>query len=411
MRTASFIVIAIIVFAIFNFAAIRTLLLVHPRRKRLIIAAAVIGNLMWLFFPLLRTLTPMGRITRAVFGPPWFAWNSFTILYSAFTLVLAILRLPLLGRVSFAKFARGPSTVVLSLGLLASMAGLYQALVPLRVEHVPIEVEGLPAGAEGTRIALLADLHVGLFTRRSRLQQFFETARELRPDVVILAGDLVDDDPYFVPQLLEGTRFLDPHTPLLAVLGNHEMYGDPDRVIAGLRGSRIRLLVNEGIPFRSLWLAGISDYAAQQKDLAPDIARAVNTRPPATLPILLAHQPKAFDEARSRHIPLTLVGHTHGGQCGIRPLRWSLAGVFLPYHMGLYRRGASQLYVNTGTGFWFVPFRLGMTGEITLIELRRPSTSPQFSSILSVARSSARVGPMFTIAIGTLRSAARFTNR
>jgi predicted MPP superfamily phosphohydrolase len=378
MRAAAFIGTAIVVFATFNFIAIRTLLLVHPRRKRAIVAAAVIGNLMWLCFPLLRTLTPVGRITRAVFGPPWFAWSSFAILYSAFAVIVAILWLPFLRRTSFVNFARWPSRIVLTLGLFASIAGFYEAIVPLRVEHVPVEIDGLPAGAEGTRIALLADLHVGLFTRRSRLKQFFETARDLRPDAVVLAGDLVDDDPYFVPKLLEGTRVLDPHTPLLAVLGNHEMYGDPERVIGGLRGSRIRLLVNEGIPLRSLWLAGISDYAAQQKDLAPDIARAVSARPPATLPILLAHQPKAFDEARSRHIPLTLVGHTHGGQCGIRPLHWSLAGVFLPYDMGLYRRGASQLYVNTGTGFWFVPFRLGMTGEITLIELRR--AAPRRSS-------------------------------
>jgi uncharacterized protein len=158
-------------------------------------------------------------------------------------------------------------------------------------------------------------------------------------------------------------------TPLLAVLGNHEMYGDPRGAIAALRGSRIHLLVNEGVEFRSLWIAGISDYAAQQKDLRPDIPRALKSAPPGTLPILIAHQPKAFDEARARNIALTLVAHTHGGQLGIRPLGWSLAGLFLPYHMGLYQRGASQLFVNTGTGFWLVPFRLGMTGEITVIEL------------------------------------------
>ena len=67
---------------------------------------------------------------------------------------------------------------------------------------------------------------------------------------------------------------------------------------------------------------------------------------------------------------MTLVAHTHGGQLGFRPLRWSLAGLFLPYHMGLYRAGDSQLYVNTGTGYWLLPFRLGMTPEITVIELK-----------------------------------------
>ena len=86
---------------------------------------------------------------------------------------------------------------------------------------------------------------------------------------------------------------------------------------------------------------------------------------------MLAHQPKAFADARPRAIPLTLCAHSHGGQCGFRPLHWTLAGVFIPYDMGLYRRGASQLYVHTGAGYWLLPWRLGITPEIVLIELHR----------------------------------------
>src|SRR5712691_1651715 len=369
-----FFLIALGVLAPFNVIAIWTLLRVHPRRRKATIAVAIIGNLLWLFFPLLRTLTAAGRITRAIFGPPWFAWTCFAIVYSGFVVAIAIVWL-LFRRTSFAMFARWPSRVFLSLTIIGSIDGLYEAIVPLRVERVPIELDNLPPAAEGTRIALLADLHVGLFTRRSRLQEFFETTRALQPDIVILAGDLVDDDPWSTPKLLEATRFLDPHTPLLAVLGNHEMYGDPDRAIAALRNSRIRLLVNEGAEMRSLWVAGLSDYAAPVPRLRPNLDAALSGRG-ARFPILIAHQPKAFEDARRLNLPLTLVAHTHGGQLGIRPLGWSLAGVFLSYHMGWYRRGASQLYVNTGTGFWLVPFRLGMTGEITLIELRRPHVIP-----------------------------------
>ena len=77
-----------------------------------------------------------------------------------------------------------------------------------------------------------------------------------------------------------------------------------------------------------------------------------------------------FDESLRRRLPLTLVAHTHGGQFGFRALHWSLAGLFLPYHIGLYRRGTSQLYVNTGTGYWLLPWRIGVTPEVTLVELR-----------------------------------------
>ncbi len=371
MRTASFLLIAVAIFAVLNAIALRHLLTVHPRRRAFVIAIAILGNVMWLFLPLLNARTGFSRLVRATLGPLWVGWLAFVLLDSIFvTLVLVAWALVARKR-PFREFARWPSRAFLSAIILGSIIGFYQAIVPLRVEVVPIAIRDLPAGIDGFHIALVADLHVGLFTRPSRLQQIFATTSSLRPNVAIIAGDLIDDDPYFIPKLLNATRSLDPSIPLLAVLGNHEMYGAPREVIGDLRGSRIRLLVNEGAPIGRVWFAGISDYAARDATLRPDIAKAVSRCPPGSLPILISHQPKSFDEAIQRQIPLTLVAHTHGGQLGIRPLHWSLAGLFLPYHMGLYERGASRLYVNTGTGYWVLPFRLGMTPEITLVELRR----------------------------------------
>jgi predicted MPP superfamily phosphohydrolase len=370
MRADLGIALAVLIFAVFNGVTIAALLRVHPRRRMAAIALAAIGNVLWLFFPVLNARTDFSRLMRAVFGAPWFSWNTFAILYTGFTLILLLAWLPFRKHTTFAIFARWPSRAVLWTALIVLPIGVYQALVPLRVERVTMTAPGLSPKAEGLRLALMGDLHVGLFTRPSRLQQIFATAESLHPDAVIIAGDLVDDDPYFVRKLLAGARALDASTPLLAVLGNHEMYGDPQGAIAALRGSRIRLLVNEGVDIRGVWIAGLSDYAARVPELRPNFDRALAGMPPGDTPLVVAHQPKAFDDAIRRKLPLTICAHTHGGQCGWRPLRWSLAGVFLPYHMGLYQRGASQLYVNTGTGFWVLPWRLGMTPEITLIELR-----------------------------------------
>ena len=150
-----------------------------------------------------------------------------------------------------------------------------------------------------------------------------------------------------------------------------------------------------------LWIAGLSDFAARDPRLEPDFDRALAGEPAGAFPIVVAHQPKAFDPRERATSRSTLVAHTHGGQLGFRPLHWSLAGLFLRYHMGLYRVGDSQLYVNTGTGYWLLPFRLGMTPEIMLIELRAPGgPGRRLDSTLIVARSSPRVGPMLTIAIG-----------
>ena len=368
-RVLIFLGIAVAVFLPFNWITYRQLVRIHPRRKRWVVAAVIVGNLMWPLLPLLRVSSPAMRFARATLGPLWFAWTCFAIVYAAVIVLLLIAWIPVHRRRTFAEFARWPSRVFLSIVVVGSIIGFYQAVVPLRVERVPIAVENLPASLEGTRIALLGDLHVGLFTRPSRLEKIFSTTNALAPDVVIIAGDLIDDDPYFVPKLLAGTRAVPASTPLLAVFGNHEMYGNPLAVMARLRGSRIRLLVNEGYAFRDLWIAGISDYAGSGT-LKPDFAKALAPKPATSMALAVAHQPRLIDEAQRRRIPVALCAHTHGGQLGFRPLRWSLAGLFLPYHMGLYRVGPTQLYVNTGTGYWLLPFRLGMTPEITLIELR-----------------------------------------
>lgn len=372
MRPVIFFAIAILLFLPFNVIAWRQLVRIHPRRKRWIAAAMILGNLMWPFFPLLRSFTPFARVTRALLGPPWIAWTMFLIVYAAFLFVVLLAWIPFHRRAAFAEFARWPSRVFLALVLLGGAVGYYQAIVPLRVERVPIRIANLPPSLHGTRLALLGDLHVGLFTRRSRLDEIFTTTASLRPDLVLIAGDMIDDDPHFVPKLLEGTRTLPASIPLLGVVGNHEIYGDPRAVIAGLRNSRIRLLVNEPFAWRDLWIAGVSDRAAAQmgrKELAPDLRKALHGKPPNAMSLVLSHQPAIIAEARKHGAQLTLCAHTHGGQMGFRPLRWSVAGIFLPYHMGRYDLPPTQLYINTGTGYWLLPFRLGMTPEITLIEL------------------------------------------
>jgi predicted MPP superfamily phosphohydrolase len=346
------------------------LLRIHPRRRRVIVALAVAGNAIWFVLPLLGRLTAPMRLFRAFAGPAWIGWTLFSLLYVPF-LLLVLLAWLVFHRRPFTAYAHRSSLVFITILIVAGVIGAWQALVPLRVERVTVAIDGLPAEAEGTRIALMGDLHVGLFTRPGRLRTIFATAVAQQPDAVVIAGDLVDDDPYYAPKLLAGAATLPSNIPLFAVLGNHEMYGDPQGVIRRLAGSRIRLLVNDGAPLRGLWITGLSDFAARSADLRPDLGKALAAKPPGATPILVAHQPRAFDEARRRGVPLTLVAHTHGGQCGIRPLGWSVAGIFLRYHMGLYREGGAQLYVNTGTGFWVFPFRLGMTPEITVIELRR----------------------------------------
>lgn len=349
----------------------------HPTRRRLIAVLFVAGNLLWPVLPFILSdrTSPTIRVVRALLGPPWFTWLLFILLYSLFVLIVGATWIPFRSRIGFTRFGRWPSRIFLMGTVFFCLIGLYSALVPLRIERPVVASASVPAALNGTKIALLSDLHVGLFSRRSRLEKISSVVTSEKPDLVLLSGDLIDDDPFFVPKLLEGLSEID--APILAVLGNHEIYGDPHRVIEQMKGSKIRLLLNEGYELRrgtsSLWIAGITDYAATQRgrpELKPDLKRALIGRPQGAYTIALAHQPKVFADARALGIPLSLCGHTHGGQFGIRALGFSLAGLFLPYHMGMYEVDGMKLYINTGTGFWVVPLRTGMTPEITIVTLR-----------------------------------------
>lgn len=382
MRVAIGILVTLLVFGGLNALVLTGLTRLHPKRRRWIYAIALFCNAFWLLLPWIfsaRTSAPV-RFIRALLAPPWFSWFLFLLLYLPFLLIVWLIWLPLRKRRRFAEVGNLPSSVYLAVLAFLAVMGFYAALVPLRVERPVFAFPQLPAGLEGTKIAMVTDLHVGMFTRPWRLERIARTINAERPDVLVVTGDMIDDDPHFVPKLVDGLNGVSPDIPIFAVLGNHEIYGDPVEVIAMLRETRVRLLVNEGTEWRkgdgSIWFAGLSDYAAGQRGqeraaLIPDLDAALKGAPAGAFTVLLSHQPKGYEDAIERGLPLTLCGHTHGGQFGIRALGWSLAGVFLPYHMGAYEVRGSRAWVNTGTGYWVVPFRLGMTSEITIVTLGR----------------------------------------
>ncbi len=370
-------------FPALNLATLTAAQNLYPSHFTWFFLAFGLGNLLWVFVPKIfrRKTTTRLRWARALLGPPWFLWTLFMVLFSLFLAVDGFawaLRCLALGPISFNNFTRLPADLYL-LGLLAIwMVGMAQALLGWHVARVEVRVPKLPRAFSGFKVAMLSDLHVGLFTRPSRLRQFIRIALANQPDLIVIAGDITDDNAYYIPKFLRCLKQVDAGIPMVAILGNHDLYGGGHETVAELKGSRLRILVNEGFALKrgkaSLWIAGLSDYAARRhnrfQDLLPDLGKTLKGKPKGAPTILLAHQPHAFEEAAKHKVELTLSGHTHGGQLGIRVLDWSLAKTFTPWHMGHFKKGASQLYVTVGTGFWMVPFRFGLPPEISILELR-----------------------------------------
>jgi len=102
--------------------------------------------------------------------------------------------------------------------------------------------------------------------------------------------------------------------------------------------------------------------------ISRQVGELMKQRRPDAFPIFLAHHPHAFDAAAANGLPLTLTGHTHGGQLmldkdvGVGP-------ALFRYWSGLYKREQSQLIVSNGVGNMF-PIRINAPAELVHITLR-----------------------------------------
>ncbi len=94
---------------------------------------------------------------------------------------------------------------------------------------------------------------------------------------------------------------------------------------------------------------------------------------PKSIKILLSHDPTQFDAeiAGKNDIVLTLSGHTHAGQMGVRlgNKLFSPASLVFKYWSGLYKVKEQYIYVNRGIGYVGLPMFIGVRPEITVIEL------------------------------------------
>ena len=114
-------------------------------------------------------------------------------------------------------------------------------------------------------------------------------------------------------------------------------------------------------------IGGVADYSAPYRsshDSSP--AHAMGEASNADVKILLAHQPQSVYEAAQAGFDLQLSGHTHGGMFPL--FRW-LRSWSQPFQAGLYKYKNTQLYVNSGTGYWGIPWRYETPPEITHLKL------------------------------------------
>lgn len=276
---------------------------------------------------------------------------------------------------------KGAAAATPLLALAGGTGGLVRAFAPANLPRKEFHFPNLPPEMEGLKIWHVSDIHLRHYVTLDDLEHLVESARPLAPDLVLVTGD-VADDLTMLPEALDLLAGLKAPLGCFASLGNHEYFRGVDEVRAIFDRSPVPLLVNQSlrVPVNgtSMFVGGIDDPrhmgAKDEAFYVRAIDQTLTDRRNGEFAILMSHRPDAFDTAAARDIPLTLAGHTHGGQLGLFGRSAFESYWHDRYLWGAYRIGGNQLYTSSGVGHWF-PFRLGCPPEAPLIVLRRGDAS------------------------------------
>jgi len=270
--------------------------------------------------------------------------------------------------------SRAITVATLLLVFLLSSLALYRGTRLPRTRDIEIPLEGLAPGLSGFSIVQLSDLHLHRWTPAGWLDGVVERVNALSPDLIVITGDLIEDDINRCGGFIEALRRLRAREGVVAITGNHEFYTGIGNFQELCRKANIAVLRNEMITLaQGLDIVGLDDPAGGMfqglgPGLAPIMGESERTRPV----VLLFHRPLQFKEAVRMGVGLQLSGHTHAGQIPPMDLIVLLS---YRYPYGLYRLQSSCLYTTCGTGTWGPPMRLFSRSEIVRIALT-PKDSP-----------------------------------
>ena len=241
------------------------------------------------------------------------------------------------------------------------------------------------ANTDGLRIALVADLHIGYNSSVDHIQKMVDIIEDENPDIVVMAGDIFDNEYDAIPDktaMLETLREMTEKYPVYACWGNHDV---EEKILAGftfsggakgdgkfrqyLKDAGITLLEDEVVlTDEGCYIAGRKDRSKAEKEgetrLSPEeLLRDIDTTKPV---IVVDHQPAELTELAAAGADIDLSGHTHDGQIFPGNLTVKL-GWDNPY--GVLKKGNMTSFVTSGAGVWGPPMRIGTDNEVMIIDI------------------------------------------
>jgi predicted MPP superfamily phosphohydrolase len=266
-----------------------------------------------------------------------------------------------------------------TLGMLGGMGlvidGYLRGHRRLEITRFEVTLPHLSPELDGLRVVHLSDLHVGPLAHAPSLLAALDRAVAEQPDLVVVTGDIVDSPATDLAAWLPELDRVRAPLGVYAILGNHDGFHGHAAVAEGLRThTHWRVLRDEThwlqVGAARLALVGLEDrHIPHESDALPALAAAL---PPDAPVLLLAHHPNVFAAARRAGLPLTLVGHTHGGQIAVpgAPSLNAARVLITRFDRGTFLADDCVLHVSRGLGTSGQRVRIGVPRDITVITLR-----------------------------------------
>lgn len=251
--------------------------------------------------------------------------------------------------------------------------GTYNA-TNLKVTKYAININKDAGELKKLNVVMLSDLHLGDIVDKQRLSKMVSKINELKPDIVILAGDIIDDyiEPFVEQDMGEEFKKIISKYGVYAVFGNHEYYGESiDKIAYEYKNSaNFKLLRDEIVKIdNSFYIVGREDlsyerYSKTKRKKMEELLIGTNKLLPF---LVIDHQPANLAEGEKAGVDLQFSGHTHKGQ--LLPANIVTQRLF-ENDFGLLNKGPYNVVVSSGAGTWGPPIRIGTASEIVQVEIK-----------------------------------------
>jgi len=236
-----------------------------------------------------------------------------------------------------------------------------------RREYIRIQTEKWPTNAKPLRIVAVSDLHLGYTISVKELRRWIELINAENPDIVIIGGDLIDNNLRPVENASIDRELQKINAPMgvYAVPGHHEFISGIKQSEAFFQKAGIPLLRDSAVNLENLIIIGRDDYSNRHRK---DLNEIVKNSDLSKFAILIDHQPQNLNDAERARIDFQFSGHTHNGQ--IFPFSLLVNRMYeLP--QGYLKKGNTHFFVSSGLGIWGGKFRIGTHSEYLVVDISR----------------------------------------